>query len=291
MKMKNRWKQVISAVLAVCLLVMGVTGTANANEAGKVALKANKKYTGYDVNGDGKKDIIEIKDYISGDELSVINCTKVFVNGKCALTAKNGEWGYYDETIQLITLKNGKVYLFVYLSGEDGDGPIDIYEYKSGKFKKCINILNELKYVGYHTDAKVRKVDGNKLIITAGSMSYAVASVDMEWIYEYKNGKLQLASKNHKVLKYYAFDEDYNIKKGNTPYLTATKDLKLYPTYKAKNAAFLLKKGEQVKILSFYISGKTVRCKVKTKNGKIGWFVAPADTLEGVYFKEIVYAG
>lgn len=266
--------------------------TVNASEVGKVSLKANKKYTAYDINRDGKKDTIEIKDYVAGDDNIALACTKVFVNGKCALTAKDWEWGYhYDETIQLIMLKNGKVYLFVDLRGEDADGPIDIYQYKNEKFKKCINIVNELKYVGYHTYAKVKKVEGNKIIITARSMSYAAASVDMEWIYEYKNGKLQLASKNHKVLKYYAYDENYNIKKGNRPYLTATKDLVLYPTYKAKNAISIVEKGEQVKILAFYISGKTVRCKVKAKNGKTGWFIAPSGILDGVYFKEIVHAG
>lgn len=277
---KNIFK--FSVVVMLLILAGGNSQTAFASSVS--TLNAGKIYCDYDITGDGKADTLKTKDIktiYDGDD--AYGKFEVYINEKCALTLKDR---YYSSTVKLLSLDNGKIYLYVNLSGDNGDGPSALYACQNGKLKKEADFVQSFQYMGYHNGGDIHDVKGNKIVVRMGSMSYGLASVEFEAVYQYKNGKLVLQSKTHKIIEY------YNQKKsvmGRTK-LTTSGKLQLYKTKKVKKKTWLLPKGTKVYVTKCYVSGKTVSYLVKTSGGKTGWFRSK-ETMNEPPFNEIVYAG
>lgn len=92
-----------------------------------------------------------------------------------------------------------KYFLYVNLWGDDGVGPILIYKYEQGAFTKVFDGNKLSDKFGYWGSIAIQSVDKNKIKIRLSSMSYAVASIELEAKLKYKDGKLVLASKMCKV--------------------------------------------------------------------------------------------
>ena len=83
---------------------------AEAKNPSMVELKAGKTYKSYDITGDKKKDTVKIS--IPKDQYDRYGTVKITVNKKTTKITRT--WTSYAIHTRLITLKNGKAYLWVH---------------------------------------------------------------------------------------------------------------------------------------------------------------------------------
>jgi hypothetical protein len=243
-----------------------------------VNLDAEKVYKNYDVTGDGKKDVIKFmrKDRIAYVEWAY-NRFQVYVNGKCALTVKRF---YFGEEIQMVTLKNGKKYIYLRLLEEDDDGSGDLYVYKNGKFVREVNLLKNLPN-GIHPTVEIKKVSGNKIVFRNTNCTDVLGGIRYECTYQYRSGKLRLTSKTYKLQGYGWGTDGIDT---TTKMFPLTRSVKLYSKKTLQGKTFTLKQGTKVKVTKIYISGKTVSYYLKTEDGKSGWLKDFEHTEGGEYY-------
>lgn len=261
-----------------------------------ISLKPDKVYNQFDLDGDGEQDSLSFKEHINPEwGTEMCDSFYVYVNNEEILHIGNID--YYKDTcsLSLFRFKN-RYFLYVYLIGDDGSGPCDIYVYENGLFRKVFDISSYMYKVGFHKGSKVKAVDKNKVTLQFECMSTAVASVNMIGDFTYKNGKMSPVSKIIKVVNYYNWDE-YDkhpglYKKDRQPYLTVERKIQLYKSYNKKSKNGVVNKGEKVKILKCYIDHNKAVYQLKTKKNKVGWFsISDESAMNGKYFKEIIYSG
>lgn len=245
--------------------------TTAAVTAGYQELKENRTYK-YDLNGDGKKESVQIK-FGKKDayETDRYHEAYIYVNGKKKLTVKD-KYGFFKISAELITMSKKKVFIHINTMGDNDDGENLIFRYTNGKLKKCIDLNTLGRY------ASVEKVTGKRIRFTCGYTSSAIGCFTYECNLVYKGGKLVPEKKLCKITSY---SPNGKIKK---PYLTAKSKIQLYKSHNTKQKSFVLKKGQKVKVVNYYFSGKTQMFQLKTASGKTGWIPAAIESIE--LFKE-----
>lgn len=290
-------KRSVCFILTFVMIVCSLLTDNSVYAASKLTtLKVDKVYKQFDLDHDGKNEELLFKEHeVPEWEEDMCDYLSVYVNGKKILNVKGI---YYKEQYSILLVQMQKKYfLYVNLWGDDGVGPILIYKYEQGAFIKVFDGNKLSDKFGYWGSIAIQSVDKNKIKIRLSSMSYAVASIELEAKLKYKDGKLVLASKMCKVKKYYN-REEYSknsdlYKKDRKPYLTVARDIQLYKTCNKKSKSFIVKRGEKAKILKCYIGNKHVMYQIKTKSGKQGWFYTDnkVTVINNKLFEEIVYAG
>ena len=290
-------KRSVCFILTFVMIVCSLLTDNSVYAASKLTtLKVDKVYKQFDLDHDGKNEELLFKEHeVPEWEEDMCDYLSVYVNGKKILNVKGI---YYKEQYSILLVQMQKKYfLYVNLWGDDGVGPILIYKYEQGAFTKVFDGNKLSDKFGYWGSIAIQSVDKNKIKIRLSSMSYAVASIELEAKLKYKDGKLVLASKMCKVKKYYNREEySKNLhlyKKDRKPYLTVARDIQLYKTCNKKSKSFIVKRGEKAKILKCYIGNKHVMYQIKTKSGKQGWFYTDnkVTVINNKLFEEIVYAG
>lgn len=177
--MKKSWifSSMLALALFICLLPFQATQAANPQG---VELTGSY-YTGYDITGDGVNDTIQIRK--DRDRYGYHTC-RIIINGQEAIRLTH-EYSFYDAQVKLYTLQDGTVLVYVYLQGDNGDGPSGLYVYDNGRLRELLNFQTFFKY-GIHNTGKVLKVSGNRLKVNYSSMSQAFALIDMKYTYEYR---------------------------------------------------------------------------------------------------------
>ena len=106
----RKWKKAAVAAM-VCLtgVLFMPSMKAEAKNPSMVELKAGKTYKSYDITGDKKKDTVKIS--IPKDQYDRYGTVKITVNKKTTKITRT--WTSYAIHTRLITLKNGKAYLWV----------------------------------------------------------------------------------------------------------------------------------------------------------------------------------
>ena len=290
-------KRSVCFILTFVMIVCSLLTDNSVYAASKLTtLKVDKVYKQFDLDHDGKNEELLFKEHeVPEWAEDMCDYLSVYVNGKKILNVKGI---YYKEQYSILLVQMQKKYfLYVNLWGDDGVGPILIYKYEQGDFTKVFDGNKLSDKFGYWGSIAIQSVDKNKIKIRLSSMSYAVASIELEAKLKYKDGKLVLASKMCKVKKYYN-REEYSknsdlYKKDRKPYLTVARDIQLYKTCNKKSKSFIVKRGEKAKILKCYIGNKHVMYQIKTKSGKQGWFYTDnkVTVINNKLFEEIVYAG
>ncbi len=290
-------KRSVCFILTFVMIVCSLLTDNSVYAASKLTtLKVDKVYKQFDLDHDGKNEELLFKEHeVPEWAEDMCDYLSVYVNGKKILNVKGI---YYKEQYSILLVQMQKKYfLYVNLWGDDGVGPILIYKYEQGAFTKVFDGNKLSDKFGYWGSIAIQSVDKNKIKIRLSSMSYAVASIELEAKLKYKDGKLVLASKMCKVKKYYN-REEYSknsdlYKKDRKPYLTVARDIQLYKTCNKKSKSFIVKRGEKAKILKCYIGNKHVMYQIKTKSGKQGWFYTDnkVTVINNKLFEEIVYAG
>lgn len=276
--MKKSWifSSMLALALFICLLPFQATQAANPQG---VELTGSY-YTGYDITGDGVNDTIQIRK--DRDRYGYHTC-RIIINGQEAIRLTH-EYSFYDAQVKLYTLQDGTVLVYVYLQGDNGDGPSGLYVYDNGCLRELLNFQTFFKY-GIHNTGKVLKVSGNRLKVNYSSMSQAFALIDMKYTYEYRNGALHPTSKYGKIKIY----KNYKYSRGQK--VTARKSFWLYKNAVSSRKKIKVKKGQTFKVMKCYVNGSKVRFQIKLTNGKKGWLKSPKKFLRRPLIKETMYAG
>lgn len=253
-----------------------------------VNLSLNTTYTGYDITGDGKRDTIRISSTSLDDYLE--KGLTVKINGKEALC--NKEWAYYKEyvSLRLCTLKNGKVYLYIYNPADNAVAEYcGLFQYDKGKLKCALDMkkFNGLDKFADQVSGAVKSVSGNRITVEMIHGSYEIGGIHTCFDYKYSKGKL---IRTTNIIK----DFDCWFISSNGGKLTARNDIKVYAKTNCKTKAFTLKAGEQIKVKSIYCkSGKMLLKVQRLSDGKNGYIKCikhhPKDGRAP--FTEVEYAG
>lgn len=278
--MKKSW--IFSSMLALaflfCLLPARNAQAANPQEVNLTG----SYYTSYDITGDGVNDTIQIRKRqttsIGYDNFSIM------INGQEAIYLTH-DYYFYEDYVKLYTLQDGTVIVYVYLQGDNGDGPCALYVYGDGTLNRLLDFQTFFKY-GSHNTGEVLKVSGNRLKVKLFSMSQAFAGIDLKYTYQYKNGRLIPVTKYGKVKVY------KNYKYGRRKKVTARKSFWLYKSATSSKKKIRVNKGQKFRVEKCYVNGSRVRFKVKLTNGRTGWVKSPKRSLKnGPLIKESMYAG
>lgn len=258
------------AVCAAALLMAVAPGVAHA--APKVSggaqvhtLSENVTYTQYDITGDKKPDKIKVK--ATYDGYGYGSRIVVYVNGKKAFSKSTY---FYGVVAQLITLKNGKPFLFLEAWSDNDDADVrGLFKCSKGKLKQVVDCNNGFgKKIGTHRGGEIKAVTGNKIVVSHRIMSYMAGNISGDFTYKHTKGALKKTSSTGKL--------SVGNRKSNT--YKALKSMKAYKSTSCKSAKFTIKKGQKVKFLKVYVKGNTVRFQVKA-GGKTGW-IKVADRYE-----------
>lgn len=278
--MKKSW--IFSSMLALaflfCLLPARNAQAANPQEVDLTG----SYYTSYDITGDGVNDTIQIRKRqmtsIGYDNFSIM------INGQEAIYLTH-DYYFYEDYVKLYTLQDGTVIVYVYLQGDNGDGPCALYVYGDGTLNRLLDFQTFFRY-GSHNTGEVLKVSGNRLKVKFFSMSQAFAGIDLKYTYQYKNGRLAPVTKYGKVKVY------KNYKYGRGKKVTARKSFWLYKSATSSKKKIRVNKGQKFRVEECYVNGSKVRFKVKLTNGRTGWVKSPKRSLKnGPLIKESMYAG
>lgn len=277
----------VTMILGIFLAGFGSGNQAQAATKAKVTnLIVGAKCKKIDFTKDGKKDTLLCKAIGRKKIYDPFQKVKVYINGKCVATIKSKEQ-VYSAAASVITLSNGKYYLYLHLMGDNDDGMCVLYGYQKGKFVKAVD-LDENLYgnLGFHASSEIEKVAGKKIYMVNNSMSYVLGGMKFRYVYQYKGGKLKLQSKTGEVISYYS--SAANTREGIST-LTASRNHWLYTDKTLSKKRKKLLKNEKVTVTKVYIAGKTVSFYVKGKNGVKGWIKSKSTMKQP--FNEIVYAG
>lgn len=257
-----------------------------AKNPAQVSLSLNTTYTDYDVTGDGERDTIRISS-ISSDSIWDVGL-EIQINGKKVFSDK--QCYYAGIEAYLCTLKNGKVYLYLYNPYEDDDAYYcGLYQYNKGKFK-CVLDMNKFygsDKLGYHTHGTVKTVSGNRITISMYQQNYQLGGMEVCLDYKYSKGKLVQAANSTREFDCWAASR-------NNGKLTTRSNIKVYANTNCETKAFTLRAGEQIKIKSIYCkSGKMLLKVQRLSDGKTGYIKCikhhPKDGRAP--FAEVEYAG
>lgn len=276
-------KSLLTVLLFCAAAVFFCPGGQVSAAAGVKKLSMGAQYQSFDITGDRKNDTVK---FTGSKEYDRYQRIRIYVNGKQAASIKLSY--VYSIDLELITLSNGKPFLFLSGSGDNGDGERLILQYKNKKLKKIIDVDSLWSKYGGHPYATVQSVKGNKVVLRQSLMSYSLgAGLQCDFTYKYQGGTLKRDGNTAKIIRLSCLE--YSGKKC----YTAQKSIPVY-----KNAgstakkSFTIKKGQGVYATAVWVKGKKMWIKVRV-NGKTGWIPASKkyylDSQKP--FKEIMYAG
>lgn len=249
----------IGLCFGVCVLAMILMKTpVKAAVPGVTALQTNKTYKSYDLDGDGKKDSIQMKTYWSGYSLRA----SIYVNGKNVYSMPKNYWE--SAGIRMITLGNGKNFIYTYMEGSSMSCDW-ILQYKSKKMSKVVDINNLMKkyqsksYVSWYPSNGI-KVSGNTMSVKVESMNWTIAGTSFIFQYKYKDGTLKRVSYSGAIENSRVYIVD-----------------KKFPVYKKAGSSlvsFTANYGQKVTANKYYLKDGKMWIKLTNSAGKSGWIKA-----------------
>lgn len=259
----------LAALIALCIVMP------NAAEAATPSMKPivkaglenydakahskSKTVSKYDVTNDGKKDKVKVK--LSSKKGSYTITAAVYVNGK-KVFSKGGIYEGGSCSVQQITLKNGKKFVYIQIGSHSDDSNFTgIFKYSKGKLKACGT--SNLK--GAHYSDITVKVSGNSVKATYHCQPYRVGITEFAFTYKYKKGTLKRSSTTSSVGIYKRYA---GYTKG---YFTTSHKIKARAAASDKAKAKTLKKNTQVMVTKVALKGNTLWFKMVSKSGATYW--------------------
>ncbi len=279
-EMKEKKQYLIIAFFALLLMLCLVPSqSVDAANPTKKTLKLDKTYKSYDITGDQKADTIKIK--TKQDEYGCISKVSIVINGKTLYTYKENV--LYPDA-ELYTLKNGMPYLHFCVTMDGPYSDVDVlFQYKSGKLKKVIDLCKiEKKFGTPQPDTKI-SVSGNTVKVKFSVNSYTTSQTTFTYKYKYKNGSLKRTSNKTSTFS-------LNMGRGKKKF-TTNKKLTVYSSPTSKKTKTLAK-GTKLKITQIYQKGSQMYMKYKTtKTKKTGWIKCYKKYHSKDMFKNMYWAG
>ncbi|MCH5265826.1 MAG: hypothetical protein J1F02_07990 [Lachnospiraceae bacterium] len=289
--MKSRLKTVFYLLLmfgAVCTLGKGQTASAaesGYDNLGHWDFGDNKVITGYDVTGDGQADSIKIAVTKVEDKYeSNIGKLEIYVNDKLAFQESAFEMNYW--VVNFVSLENGKVFFDISnMIVSDDVGLHALYEYKEGKlqsFYDFMDLYGDGKHIANCAET-IKSVKGNTITVAATAQFFVTGAISYNVKLNYTNKGFKKNSDRYSIL--------YGKYKKNR--WTAARKIKVYQKAGGKKAAYVLKKGNVIKINKIIYKNNKIFFKVRNKKGKgkTGYIPAAMKFKIPNYFKEAVFVG
>lgn len=267
-------RKIFKRMLTLCIMLGLFSSCCLWVEAAKskvIELKAGNTYQ-YDLNGDGKKEKIKFTRNTVGYTEDYLPRThyKIYVNKKVMLdqkTSKKDWWAEVEEepTVYIIDLNSKDKYkeIYIHFDAYGGAYKATLYRYNGKK----------LKQIAYKFDTNVPGGEFSRLESTQasdGTLTYhghvglggAVWGMWASYKYKISGGTFKLES--------YTFSVD----DGSVTKYKVKKMLPATTSRTGKKKAFILRKGETIRILKIYIGKKVSKNQyfyVKNTAGKKGW--------------------
>lgn len=280
----RKWqKAVVTTIVTLAAVLFVLPVTAEAKNPSMVRLKTGKTYKSYDITGDKKKDTIKIT--TPKNKYETYDVVKIKINNQT--TKLKNTWGSFSIKTYLVTLKNGRSYLWIKGEAENEDDPWEcLYRYKNGKLVKAVDFKNSSYNYTNHHNTRIIKVAGNTISTRQYIMSTAMAGVDYKVDYAYKNGTLKRTSSAYTIV-----DAGYKYMTNSKPgTMKSTKAL--YRDASCMKKAGTVKAGTKANAVKIYMTKKAFHVKIKTVNGKTGWVKGSRRfNSNALIFKECFYAG
>ena len=268
---KRKTYNLIAVLLAIVMIVPLIIIpkiSVKCETAKLTELKPDQVYTTLDVTGDGKKDRFKVqRPKLVGKGRPYYKSFTISVNGKTAYQFKtsNGK-GFYNLNPILITLGNGKRYLFITCGNGDTYESFltAVFQYKRGKFVKVIDFDQYCKRHTYSWIAWPISVNGNRINFDMQmyscnnpNLGYYEGSFTMQFVYQ--SGTLKQNSSAAFV--------------NNGPRkIRIGKNIWAYTTTDRVNNAFKLLEGDIVTYDQLRISSTRMLLRVK-KGTRYGWIL------------------
>lgn len=280
--------------LLICFLLLGVsliparrTEAAVQKAPGYARLNTGVIYRNVDVTGDRKADTFSIQRYINSVTKQNTGIL-IKINGRAVYQFKGKH--YEKLTAGLLTLKNGKPFVYLYAQSSNGDGPVcGVFQYRSGRFDKIIDFQTLMGQYGIHESGRVRSYSASKSTITTrfSLMSWSLGNVEIDYRYVYKNGTLKRASTVGSIRR-----------NGSTTAaartLNVNRTLYAYKKPGSKTRAYVLKRGNKVILTGrCWLNGGQLYFEV-SRNGVKGWlkaYTSQPRTTNRRPFSNVTYAG
>ncbi len=247
---------------------IATTNTAEAKASSK-ALSVGKTYK-YNLGGSKSKEKLVIKrlSYSSSD--SAYGKIGVYVNGKLVWSKSKSTQFYSSVSAKLITLKNGKRYVWVKAADQDGVCFTNYLLRWTGKKFKGYNLMLSSSY-GVDYGTSFVKVSGNTITMKHKYNTATTGITKFKFSYKYSGGKLKRTSGTAGIS--YSAYSNYTNYTGNTAWLYHGVKLNAYTNTKLKKKVFSVSAKSKFKATQIKVSGSTVYFKIS--NGKkSGWIKA-----------------
>lgn len=254
-------KSLFTFVISVCsiMLLCSLCTSVKGATPGVTALQNNKTYKSYDLNGDRKKDSIQLKTYTSNYR----TVASFYVNGKKVYTLPKTDC--YTAGYRIITLKNGKHFIYACTEGPNsGISQHMVLQYKGSKMNKIINFTSLMKlyqgasYINWYPNDGIT-VSGNTIKVNFTSMNWTLGARSFTFTYKYSGGTLKRASYGGNITSYMP-----------TKYVAAKK-FAVYKKVDSSSKAFYVFKGNKVTVSKYHLKNGKLWLQIKNSRGKTGW--------------------
>lgn len=273
-------------LLFLCALVVPKEAEA-AKKIKPVKIPNRKTISSYDLTGDGKKDKLLIKrtknaqynnEYGYGDEW------KIYLNGKSVKTIKDD---VSKPKVCLYRVSKKRVYLLIY-SCQPNNGDIydcSLYQVKKNKLVKVADFYKSFveQTASFHYSVELKDMTAKNMTIICSDQLNSTARIGWKVNYKYTNGKWKKTSN-----VYTAYYETWQTEQKSG--YTAKHKIRAYTSTSLRKTAFVVKRGEKVKIKKICIKNGNTYLQLTKKNGRKGWIKDPKGYTDG-YFEEAYFAG
>lgn len=261
MKIRKRliaW--LMMTVMILGILPMNVQAAESGESSIYVFSSKAVKCARYDLDGDGKKDVVQYKPEVSPK-------FRIYVNKKEKFIDKSS---CNSSTLLLFNVKNDRTYLIASMFTSAGRVETEAFYYQGGRFKEVKNIQNygkvkfeNMYFKSYSADklymcsAKIEQTEDDGLL---AAFRKSQENVGIIVPFRFRNGKISICSLTAKpyaktTLKF----KSTGIFTSTTPKLTDSDGPAVRP-------------GREFTVEKFYIAGKEkITCQI-SYNGEKGWF-------------------
>ena len=266
MSIANSKKSIAVITTIILLFILIIPVKSQAASARLKTLKPDKTYKSLDVTGDGRKDTFRIRAGASIDHYS--RGLQILVNGKTAYRFSSHGIGFFKVNAKLITLSNGKRFLFVNCLADSAVEPLcAVFKYKNGKFKKIIDINENVNKYGYNTGGMLKRVKGNTILFDVHMYSYSLGLSYYQMSFSYRNGILKQKESEAKLKYASTYEND------KTKQFIVNKTINVYSSPNGGNVKFRLYQGDEIVVDKCRISPSKMSFRIKC-DGETGWVKA-----------------
>lgn len=287
----KHFKKLFTIVVSV-LLMMSIMMHAPLAASSKT-ISNNTNYS-VKLNGKSKTLRVETSTYYSYG-YQYLSQLRIKVNGNIVYTYTPSS--YYScsvPTNKLLTMNNGKSYLWLSIGTDESDIIDKILYYNGSKFVQAVDgqclpgcSLSQSRNLAFHIDYRNVKVYKNTLKVYYSVMFDSIGGVEFYDTLKYSKGKLVRSSKTVSSFSIYK-EVNYTYKKA-TVFKTKT-SLRAYKTAGGTKVKFTIPAGKNITFKSLWISSGKLYLKVKY-GSKIGWLKLTNYTTSNTPFYNIAYAG